>query len=150
MTPLDYAGINNRLDCVKLLLKHGCDPNHISRDGNTSLHFVMIMYRPEEAELSLRVVQQLLLYGANGQAANCEAVTPLDALEEELEDYDQDATLDWQSVQSLRRILKTDVKMVVTLLSTKLFPTRSAFGTHLSVDLIRMVLETSGHYYPRV
>ena len=40
--PLSFAGVIGQLDCVKLLLANGADPNRQDSNGNTVLHMLVI------------------------------------------------------------------------------------------------------------
>lgn len=53
-TPLMCAILEDKMHYIKLLLKHGADPNAIDSQGNSMLHAAVIEDRPELAKLLLK------------------------------------------------------------------------------------------------
>lgn len=46
-TPLHHAAKNGRIECVRLLLKYGADPNARDGDGYSPVHYVCQIHNPK-------------------------------------------------------------------------------------------------------
>ena len=82
-TPLHYAAKHGHLDCIRLLLKYGADPNSRDGDGYTPLHYLCQVYKPgRDRHDNLRqCVSSLVLCGANLRAKTNSGKTPLEIAE---------------------------------------------------------------------
>ena len=79
-TPLHYAAKHGHLLCVRLLLKHGADPNSKDDDGYTPLHYLCQVYNPgPERHDNLRLcVESLIRCGGDVGARTNGGRCPLD------------------------------------------------------------------------
>ena len=73
-TPLCYAVGNNHLDCVRILIDHGADPNRIQNWGNTAMHIAA------SSGCSRETFLLLLAAGGNVNIKNDEGETVLQVL----------------------------------------------------------------------
>ena len=79
-TPLHYAAKHGHLNCIRLLLKYGADPNSKDGDGYTPLHYLCQVYNPgQDCRDNLRqCVTSLVQCGADLRAETNSGKTPLD------------------------------------------------------------------------
>ena len=82
-TPLHYAAKHGHLDCIRLLLKYGADPNSRDGDGYTPLHYLCQVYKPgRDRHDNLRqCVSSLVLCGADIRAKTNSGKTPSEIAE---------------------------------------------------------------------
>ena len=79
-TPLHYAAKHGHLDCIRLLLKYGADPNSKDGDGYTPIHYLCQMHNPsQDHHDNLRqCMSSLVLCGADLRAKTNSGRTPLE------------------------------------------------------------------------
>lgn len=79
-TPLvvayDSALLEERVDIIKLLLKHGADTEGTDRWGDTILT-MLCQGQCDSREITVELIQQLIIHGANINFQNRNAMTPL-------------------------------------------------------------------------
>eukprot|EP00730_Choanoeca_flexa_P019234 TRINITY_DN9390_c0_g1_i1.p2 TRINITY_DN9390_c0_g1~~TRINITY_DN9390_c0_g1_i1.p2 ORF type:complete len:572 (+),score=123.54 TRINITY_DN9390_c0_g1_i1:2958-4673(+) len=71
-TPLHWAVAVSRLQCLKLLLSHGADPNFQDASGNTTLHVAVL-----NADIFVESLSALIRAGVDVNVRNYEGSTPL-------------------------------------------------------------------------
>ncbi len=79
-TPLHHAAKLGHLECIRLLLWYGGDPNSQDEDGYTPLHYLCQIHRPgEEIGEAMRLAAlSLLEFGADPRHVTVGGHTPLD------------------------------------------------------------------------
>ena len=79
-TPLHYATKHGHLDCIRLLLKHGANPNSKDGDGYTPLHYLCQIYNPSQGHHDdlRQCVTSLVQCGADIRAKTNSGKTPLE------------------------------------------------------------------------
>ena len=79
-TPLHYASKMGHVCCVRLLLKHGANPNARDGDGYTPLHYVCQIHNPvgERGEMATQCLLSLLEFGGDPRSRTLSGKTPLD------------------------------------------------------------------------
>ena len=108
-TPLHYACRHGHLECVRLLLVHGADPNAADEDGYTPLHYLCQVHSPSRAQAaSLRhCAAALLQFGARPRARTGRGYAPLhlaltqrnDVCRSLLEEYGTLSLLTWALIR---------------------------------------------------
>ena len=78
--PLHYAAKHGHLICIRLLLKHGADPNCRDIDGYAPLHYLCQVYNPgPDRHDNLRLcVKSLVRCGGDVRARTISGRRPLD------------------------------------------------------------------------
>ena len=85
-TPLHYASKMGHLQCVRLLLKYGANPNAQDRDGYTPVHYVCQIHNPKGEEVGTAVRQCLLSlmeFGGSLKARTNSGRTSLDLAQQQ-------------------------------------------------------------------
>ena len=79
-TPLHYAAKYGHLDCIRLLLKYGADPNSKDGDGYTPLHYLCQLYNPHQDhhDSLYQSVTSFVQCGADFRAKTNSGKTPLE------------------------------------------------------------------------
>ena len=76
LTPLHCAVNSSALDVVRILLRHGADPNVVDRDGLAPMHYAAAATHPPAFSHS-GVVDLLITHGANVSIRDNQCRTPL-------------------------------------------------------------------------
>lgn len=97
-TPLHYAAKGAHLLCVRMLLKHGADPNSRDGDGYTPLHYVCQIFSPgsDRQEVLSLCLASLVECGADLRVRNNSGRTPLEIAQTQKNRICQQA-LQWHS-----------------------------------------------------
>lgn len=80
-TPLHYAARGGHLQCLRLLLRYGADPNVRDSDGYTPIHYVCQIHNPgndNRGTAILWCLQSLVAFGGDLKAKTVSGRTPLD------------------------------------------------------------------------
>ena len=78
-TPLHYSAKEGQLDCIRLLLKFGGNPNASDSDGYTPIHYVCQIHNPGHDNLRVwQCLVSLIEFGGNFRTRTKSGHTPLD------------------------------------------------------------------------
>lgn len=78
-TPLHYSAKNGHLQCVRLLLKYGANPNARDSDGYTPVHYVCQIHNPNGniREVVRQCLTSMIDFGGDTKARTDSGHTPL-------------------------------------------------------------------------
>ncbi len=79
-TSLHYSARGGHLHCIRLLLRHGANPNSRDSDGYTPLHYTCQIHHPgnNTRDTVLHCLQSLIAFGGDTTARTSAGNTPLD------------------------------------------------------------------------
>lgn len=79
-TPLHYSAKAGHLQCIRLLLKYGANPNARDSDGYAPIHYVCQIHNPsdETRETVSQCLESLMKFGGDTRARTISGKTPLD------------------------------------------------------------------------
>ena len=79
-TPLHYSAKRGHLRCIRLLLRHGANPNARDYDGYTPVHYVCQIHNPDDNihDVIQQCLWSLIEFGADTKLRTKSGHTPLD------------------------------------------------------------------------